>query len=445
MEVRVETADGLSRRLHVTIPAERVEREVGERIKRIASRVRVPGFRPGKAPLKVIQQQYGNDARMDAISELVRQTWPEALQQAKVNPAGAPNFEVTGEKAGEPLAYVASFDVFPEIQLADLSALSVTRPVVEVTDADVARLVDNLRKAKRNVVEVPRAAQVGDIVVVDFDGKLDGETFQGGKGENVEIEVGSGQFLADLEDALVAHEAGESFDTEVKFPADYRNEALAGKSTIFSVTIKSVREAQLPPIDADFLKLHGVDEAAGPAGLDAKCRTALEGERDKAVRAKIKREVMDQLLAANPIEVPASQVGEETHRLREETAQRMGAGRNLKMKPEQLQAMLPAEMFEAAAKRRVALGLLIGEVIKKKAIELDTARVERQLQEIAADYEQPEQVRGYYQANPQLMQSLRMVALEEQVVDALLADARVSEVPMPLEELLKSQNATPTV
>jgi trigger factor len=292
---------------------------------------------------------------------------------------------------------------------------------------------------------VARAAQVGDVVVVDFDGKLDGESFAGGKGDSVEIEVGSGQFLTDLEDALIAHEAGESFETEVKFPADYRNPSLAGKSTIFAVTIKEVREPKLPEIDAEFLKLHGVEESAGAAGLDAKCRGALEGERDKAVRAKIKRELMDQLLAANPIDVPASQVAEETSRLRDDTAQRMGAGRNLKMKPEQLQAMLPAEMFEGAAKRRVALGLLIGEVIKKKGIELDTARVDRQLDEIAVDYEQPEQVHAYYKSNPQLMQSLRMVALEEQVVDALLAEAKVTDEPMPLEALLKSQNATPTV
>lgn len=445
MEVRVETAAGLSRRLHVTIPAERVEREVGERLKRIAGRVRVPGFRPGKAPLKVIQQQYGNDARVDAISELVRQTWPEALEQAKVNPAGAPNFEVTGEKVGEPLAYVASFEVLPEIRLADLAALSVTRPIVDVTDADVARLVENLRKARHTVEKVERAAQIGDIVVVDFDGTLDGESFAGGKGENVEIELGAGQFLGDLESALVAHEAGESFETEVKFPADYRNETLAGKSTTFAVTLKEVRGIVLPPIDAEFLKLHGVDEAAGAAGLDAKCRTALEGERDKAVRGKLKREIMDQLLAANPIDVPSSQIAEEVERLRADTAQRMGAGRNSKMKPEQLQAMLPAEMFEGAARRRVALGLLIGEVIKKKAIELDAARVDRQLDEIAVDYEQPEQVHAYYKSNPQLMQSLRMVALEEQVVESLLADAKVGEAAMPLEELLKSQNATPTV
>jgi trigger factor len=444
MEVRVETADGLSRRLHVTIPAERVEREVGERIKRIASRVRVPGFRPGKAPLKVIQQQYGNDARMDAISELVRQTWPEALAEAKVQPAGAPNFEVIGEKAGEPLAYVASFDVFPEIHLGDFASLKVDKPVVEVTDTDVARLVENLRKAKRTFEKAERAAQVGDIAVVDFDGKLDGETFAGGKGENIEIEIGTGQFLSDLEDALVAHAAGETFDAEVKFPADYRNETLAGKTTVFTVTIKEVREQKLPEIDAEFLKLHGVDEGAGAAGLDAKCRTALEGERDKAVRAKLKRELMDQLLAANPIDVPASQVAEETGRLREDTAQRMGAGRS-KLKPEQLQAMLPAEMFEAAARRRVALGLLIGEVIKKKNIELDMARVERQLDEIAVDYEQPEQVHSYYKSNPQLMQTLRAVALEEQVVDTLLAEAQVVDQPMPLEALLKSQNATPTV
>jgi len=438
MQVRVETADGLSRRLHVTIPAERVEREVGDRLKRIASRVRVAGFRPGKAPLKVIQQQYGNDARMDAISELVRQTWPEALAEAKVQPAGAPNFEVTAEKAGEPLAYVASFDVFPEIQLADFGSLGVSRPVVEVTDADVARLVDNLRKAKRTVEKVARAAQVGDIVVVDFDGKLDGESFAGGKGDSVEIEVGSGQFLTDLEDALVAHEAGESFETEVKFPADYRNPSLAGKSTIFAVTIKEVREPKLPEIDAEFLKLHGVEESAGAAGLDAKCRGALEGERDKAVRTRLKREVLDQLLALHPIEVPQSQVRQEILRLREEAVNRMQINQAAKIPPEQLQQMLPDALFEANAQRRVALGLLIGEVIKSRQIKPDNAILEATLDQVSADYEQPEQVRQFYRSRPDLLQGLQAVALEQQVVDQLLAGAKSADLPLTLEELLKS-------
>ena len=445
MEVHVESAGGLARRLHVKVPSERVERQLGLRLQQLAARARIPGFRPGKAPMKVIQQQYGESARLDVIGELVRQTWPEALAQARVQPAGAPNFEITSEKAGEPLAYVASFDVFPEVKLDKLDALSVTRPVVEVTDADVERLVENLRKARRTVEKVERAARAGDIAVVDFDGKLDGEAFQGGKGEKVEIEIGEKQFLPDLENALVGHAAGDAFGADVRFPEDYRAENLRGKVAQFEVSLHEVREPKAAAIDGEFLKAHGVDEAAGLEGLRVKCRTALEAERDKAIRTRQKRELLDQLLAAHPIEVPASQVQQEVERMREETAQRMGLNQRAaqarnKLTPQKRAELLPDALFEAAAQRRVALGLLIGETIKAKNIELDAARVDKQLDEIAADYEQPEQIKQHYRSQPQLMQGLRALVLEEQVVEALLKDAKSSETPMSLEDLLKSQS-----
>lgn len=439
MEVQVESAGGLSRRMHVTVPAERLEREFGQRLKQIASRARVAGFRPGKAPMKVVEKQYGADARMDAVSEIVRQTWPQALEQAKVQPAGSPSFEIKSEVPGQPLSYVVSFDVFPEITLGDLSALTVNRPQVEVADADVERLVENLRKARRTLEAVTRPIEKGDVVTVDFEGKLDGVAFAGGKADGQTIEVGEGKFLPDMENALIGRTAGESFEATVNFPADYRNETLAGKTTQFAMTVKDVQAPKLAEIDAEFLKAHGVEEG-GAEALFSKCRTALEAERDKAVAARVKRELMDQLLEQHPIDVPASQVAEEVQRLRGETATRMGVNQNSKIKPEQLNAMLPAEMFEPAAKRRVALGLLIGEVIKARNIQFEPARAERLLAEIAADYEQPEEVLQLYRTRQDLMQGLRAVAIEEQVVEQLIAGARTVEVPMSLEDLLKSQN-----
>jgi trigger factor len=448
MEVHVESAGGLSRRLHVKIPYERVERELGLKLKQLASRARIPGFRPGKAPLKVVRQQYGDSARMDVIGELVRESWPQALSQVGVAPAGAPNFEITSEKAGEPLAYVASFDVYPEITLDRLDTLAVTRPAVDVSEADVERLIDNLRKSRRTVETVERAASAGDIAVVDFDGKLDGEDFAGGKGERIEIELGEKQFLPDLENAILGHSAGESFKVDVHFPADYRAENLRGKTAQFDVQLLEVREPRLPQIDGEFLKAHGVDETAGIEALRAKCRAALEAERDKAIRTRLKKDVLDQLLAAHPIEVPAGQVQQEVERLREETAQRMGLNQNPaqarnRLTPQKTAEMLPAALFEAAAQRRVALGLLIGEVIKTRNIQLDAGRVDRQLDEIAADYEQPEAIKQYYRSRPELMQSLRSVTLEEQVVESLLENARSTELKMTLEDLLKSQAQTP--
>lgn len=441
MEVQVESAGGLTRRLHVTIPADRFEREVGERLKRLATRARVPGFRPGKAPLKVIQQQYGADARNDAVGELVRQTWPEALTQSALQPASSPDFKVTTEAVGQALVYTASFDVYPDITLGDLGQIKISRPVVDVTEADVERLVDNLRKARRTLATTERAAQAGDVVTVDFEGKLDGEAFQGGKSENATIEIGEGRFLPDLENGMVGHAAGETFDVAVNFPADYRNETLAGKATVFTVVLKEVREPQLPELNEEFLKAHGIDEGGADA-LRAKCREALEAERTKAVNAKVKRDVMDQLHAMHPIEVPAGLVAEEIDRMRMETINRIGANRGndiSKMKPEQLKAMLPGEMFEPGAKGRVALGLLVGEVINARSISFDPARVDAELDRIAGDFEDPEEVRKLYRSREDLMQRLRSVVIEEQVVETLVGGAQVTEEPMSLEDLLKSQ------
>ncbi|MBL6749260.1 MAG: trigger factor [Nevskia sp.] len=444
MEINVESAGGLLRRLHVKIPYERVEREVGERLKRLAVRARIPGFRPGKAPMKMVQSTYGEATRMDVIGELVRQTWPEALQQAQVRPAGEPRFEITSEKAGEPLAYVASFDVFPEIQLEHLDAIEVKKPRVEVTEADVDRLVDNLRKSRRTLEPVARAAQAGDVAVVDFEGSIDGQPFQGGKGEKVEVELGAGGFLPELEAALAGHSAGDAFDADVVFPADYRRQDLQGKTARFAVKLLEVREVRLPALDAEFLKSHGVEESAGEAGLRAKCRTALETERDKAVKARVKREVLDQLLAAHPIEVPPSQIQQEVERLRLEAANRMQLDRaGGKLKPDKLAQMLPDVLFEESARRRVALGLLIGEVIRKRELKPDAERVERTLDELAGDYEHPEQVKTFYRSRPDMMQSLNAVVIEEQVVEALVAGARTTDVDLSMEELLKPP-ASPT-
>lgn len=438
MEIHVESPGGLERRLHVKIPSERVERELGLRMKQLAARARIPGFRPGKAPLKVVQQQYGESARMDVIGELVRQTWPEAVAQAKVQPAGSPNFEVTSEKAGEPLAYTAIFDVFPEVKLDKLDQIAIVKPVVEITDADVERLIANLRKARRSFETVSRAAQNGDTAVVDFDGKLDGESFQGGQGEKIEIELGEKQFLPDLENAIVGHVAGDAFEADVNFPADYRREDLQNKTARFSVKLLEVKEPRLPEIDDEFLKAHGVAEGSGEQGLRDKCRGALEAERDKASRTRLKREVLDQLLSLHPIEVPGSQVQQEIGRLREESINRMQLNRAGKLQAEQLQQMLPDTLFEANARRRVALGLLIGEVIKAREIKPENARVEKTLLEIAGDYEQPEQVLQFYRSRPDMMQGLQAVALEEQVVESLQASAKASDETMSLEDLLKS-------
>jgi trigger factor len=439
MDVQIETPGGLVRQLRIRIPAERVSSALSERLKRIAAQARIPGFRPGKAPFKVIEQQYGEAARMDVIQDLVRVSYPEAVGQAGVNPASAPRFEVLAEKPGEALEYLARFEVYPEIRLQPFSELKVERPDVEVTAADVDKMVQSLRNNRRTFTVVERAAREGDTCQLGFEGYLDGQPFEGGKSEKTEIEIGRHQFLPELEQGLIGHAAGEQFEVEVNFPADYRAEHLRGKKAVFKVDLREVREPVLPEIDAEFLKAHGVDEAAGIEGLHTKVRGALEAERDKAARSRLKQQIMDQLLAAHPIEVPRAMIAEEMGRLREETAARLNAGQ---LKPDQKQQLFPDEMLEAPARRRVSLGLLVAEVIRSKKIEADPARIERQLDEMAADYQQPEQVRQYYRSRPELMQGLRAIVLEDQVVEALLSEAKSSDVKMGLDELLspKAQN-----
>lgn len=435
MQVNVEIPGGLKREMRVTIPAERVSQAVDERLRKLSQRAKLPGFRPGKAPFKVIQQQYGASARMEVVSELVQSSFPEAVEKSGVRPAGRPQFNVTAEKQGESLEYVATFEVFPEITLNGLDDMEIEQPVVEVTEEDVDRLVLNLRKGRRTLNTVARAAAKGDMVKLDYDGKLDGESFAGGKGDGAQIELGAGQFLPDLEDGIVGRSAGESFEVPVTFPADYRAENLRGKATVFSVTLHEVQEIVLPVVeDADFLAAHGVDSVDA---LRTKGREALDNERQKAVQRRRKMQVLEHLSKQNPIEaIPASLIEQEIARTRVQAAQRMNMNN---VPPEKLEQMLPAQLFEPQARQKVALGLVLSEVIRKKDVQIDQGRVMQALDQIARDYEQPDQVKMHYFANPQLMDGLRSVVLEDQAVEMLLESARSVDKPMTLEQLLNPQ------
>lgn len=433
MEVQVDSPGGLRRQLHVRVPADRVSKAVDDRLKGYASRAKLPGFRPGKAPAKVVEQQYGASARMDAISDIVNQTYPEALSKSGVNPAGQPRIDITAEQPGQPLEYTAHVEVYPEITLTALDALSIERPDVAIGDADVDRLVENLRKARRTLHAVTRAAQAGDVVKVDFIGRIDGEAFAGSEGKDVQFEIGAGQFLPGLENGIVGHATGETFTADVLFPDDYRREDLRAKTAQFEVTLHEVQEARLPEIDAEFLKTHSVEPSEGEAGLRTKCRAALEKERDKAVSNRLKTQALDQLLSRNPIEVPQALIEQELPRLREEAASRMNLA---KVDDDKRKELLPDALFEETARRRVALGLLIAEVIRARDIKLDPARVDKALDNVSADYEQPEQVKAFYRSRPDLLQGLRAMVLEEQVVDSLVGGVTPVTRSMSLDELL---------
>ena len=433
MQVSVENAGGLTRRMTVQVPPERVEKAVEEKVRRAGRHAKIPGFRPGKAPYKVLYQRYADSARAEVASELVQATYPEAIEQEGLKPAGRPQLELDDQSSETGLAYTASFDVYPEIELLGLDMLKVEKPVAEVTDADIDKTIERLREQNKEFVEVERESADGDQAVIDFVGRLDGEPFEGGSGEDVEVTLGEGRFLPDLERALVGRKPGETFQVDVSFPEDYGAEHLAGKTADFEVTVKSVSEPRLPELDTAFFQKMGVEEG-GEAALREKVAESLRREVDNAVDQKVKTQVMDGVLEANPIDVPEGLVAQEIERMRGEALSRLP--QQMRQDPEQAKQLLPDEALREGAERRVALGLLIAEVISDQGIELDRDRVEAKLDELAAGYEQTEAVKSYYRNNPQMMQGVEAMVMEDQVIERLLEGAKVKEKKTDVDELL---------
>ncbi|MDX1496735.1 MAG: trigger factor [Salinisphaeraceae bacterium] len=436
MEFSVEQPGGLERRLKVTVPVDKVDGAVKDRVRKVGAKAKVPGFRPGKAPMNVLLQRYGDQARQEVLGDLIQESYGNALDQSELRPAGQPNIEVTQVPLdGQPLEYTAVFDVYPEVELKGLDKLKVERPVVEITDADVERVVESMREQNKHFHPVDRAAKEGDQVKIDFLGKLDGEPFEGGKGEDFENVIGSGQLLPDMENGLVGHAAGEdTFTIDVAFPEDYHSELLKGKTAQFDITLKEVAEPHMPEVDEDFIKKAGVEEGTVEA-LHAKLRESMQTEADKAAKNQVKAEIMDGLLKANELDVPRGLVAQELDNMRREASQRLPE--NMRGDAEKLKELMPDEIFSEGAQRRVSLGLLLAEVIKHFDIKLDEAKVDEVLKSMAQGYGQSEEVINYYKSNPQIMQGIEAMAMEEQVVEKLVEGAKVKEVTMSYEKLME--------
>lgn len=442
MEYSVETPGGLTRRLKVQIPAERIDGEVNKRLRQIGKRAKIQGFRPGKAPLNILQSRYGAQARYEALDELVKQTYPEALKQADLRPAGRPNIEVGSFEAGSAVEYTAEFDVYPDVEIRNLDKIKVKRPAVDITDADIDRMIENMRRQQRVFESVERAAQEGDEATFDFEGTLDGEPFEGNKAENQSAVLGEGRFLADFEQGIIGHAAGEEFSIDVSFPEDYQAEELKGRTAQFRITLHRVAEPRLPEVDEAFIKAAGIEEGTEEALRD-KIRNSLERERERAVQQKVKTAVFEGLLEQNPIDLPQALVEEEIGRMRHEAIHGLPEQTRKQIHDDEAQAkqIFPDEVFRSGAERRVSLGLLIAQVIEDKEIELDRERVDARIEEMAVDYADPDQVRQFYRSNARMMQSLEAEIMEAQVVDALLAEAKVSDSKTSLEDLMSSEQS----
>ncbi|MDX5372521.1 MAG: trigger factor [Pseudomonadaceae bacterium] len=432
MQVSVESTSALERRMTIGVPAERIETEVTKRLQQTARRAKVPGFRPGKVPMNVIRQRYEDSARQEALGDLIQATFYEAIVEQKLNPAGAPAVEPKVFEKGKDLEYVATFEVFPEIKLAGFDGIAVERLQAEVTDADVDNMLEILRKQNTRFEAVERAAENGDQLNIDFVGKIDGEAFAGGSAKGTPLVLGSGRMIPGFEEALVGVKAGEERVINPTFPADYQNLDLAGKTAEFTVTVNSVSAPQLPELNDDFFALFGVKDG-GLEGFRAEVRKNMERELRQAIKSKVKNQVMEGLLAANPVEVPKALIGNEVNRLRVQAVQQFGGN----IKPDQL----PAELFEEQAKRRVVLGLIVAEVVKQGELKADEARVRELIEEMASAYQEPQQVVAWYYKNDQQLNEVRSVVLEEQVVDTVLQKAKVTDKAVSYEEAVKPAEA----
>ena len=418
MQVSVETTQGLGRRVTITIAADSIENAVKSELVNVAKKVRIDGFRKGKVPMNVVAQRYGASVRQDVLGDLMSRNFVDAIIKEKINPAGAPNY-VPGEyKLGEDFTYAVEFEVYPEVELQGLEVIEVEKPVVEVTDADVDTMLDTLRKQQANWKDKDGAVDAEDRVTVDFTGSVDGEEFEGGKASDFVLAMGQGRMIPGFEDGIKGHKAGEEFTIDVTFPEEYHAENLKGKAAKFVINLKKVEERELPELTEEFIKRFGVEDGS-VAGLRAEVRKNMERELKGAVRNRVKSQAIEGLVKANDIDVPAALIDSEIDVLRRQE--------------------LPRELFEEQAKRRVVVGLLLGEVIRTNELKADEDRVKGLIEEMASAYEDPKEVVEFYSKNKELMDNMRNVALEEQAVEAVLAKAKVSEKATSFSELMNQQ------
>ncbi|WP_336754799.1 trigger factor [Pantoea sp. USHLN298] len=428
MQVSVETTQGLGRRITITVAADSIESAVKKELVDVARKVRIDGFRKGKVPMNIVAQRYGASVRQDVLGDLMTRNFVDAIIKEKINPAGAPNY-VPGEyKEGQDFTYAVEFEVYPEVELKGLENIEVEKPLVEVTDADVDTMLDTLRKQQANWIESDAAAGPEDRATIDFNGSVDGEEFEGGKASDFVLAMGQGRMIPGFEEGVVGHKAGETFTIDVKFPDDYHAENLKGKDAKFEIVLKKVETRELPELTEEFIKRFGVEDGS-VAGLRAEVRKNMDRELKGAIRNRVKTQAIDGLVAANEIDVPAALIDSEIDVLRRQAAQRFGGN-------EQQALELPRELFEEQAKRRVVVGLLLGEVIRTHELKADEDRVKALIEEMASAYEDPQEVIEFYSKNNELMNNMRNVALEEQAVEAVLAKAKVTDKETNFQDLM---------
>ena len=424
MQVSVETTSGLGRRMTVQIPAEQIDQKVESKLQQLARSVRLDGFRPGKVPLSVVKKRYESQVRSETAGELIASSYEQALQQQNLRPAGEPDIEQTRNQPGQALEYVVTFEVYPDVEPPEIADISIERPVVEVTSADVDNMLEKLRKQRVTWTKVERPAAEGDRLEIDFQGTIDGQSFSGNSASNVPLELGSGAMIPGFEEQLTGSSAGDRKTIDVTFPTDYASKEVAGKTAQFDVSVNAVAEAVLPELDDAFAKTFGV----GDGGLDKlreEVRRNMHRELDAAVRNRVKQQVFESLLAKADIDVPAALIDQEVAALikKEGDAADAGADRS---------------RYEQEAKRRICLGLLIAELIKRHQLQVDPERVRETIEALAQSYEKPEEVVQWYYSNQDMLAGIQTLVMEDTVVEWVADQAKTEEKAYTFEELMQA-------
>jgi len=433
MQVSIETTSGLERRLTVGVPAEQIDSRADERLKEAAKNIRINGFRKGKAPLKVIKKQYGEGVRQEILGDVINTSLQSAFEQEKVQPAGQPKIEITQFESGKDLEYAAVFEVYPEVALASFDNFSVEKLAADITEADIDKMVESLREQQASLSVVERAAAGGDSVNIDYLGTKDGEEFAGGKAEKQDLVLGSNSMIPGFEDGVVGLSAGDKKTLSLSFPEDYHAEELKGAAVEFAVTVNSVSEKILPEVNEELLKKFGADHG-DLAKFREDIKKNMVRELATAVKNKVKTSVMDQLLEANAVELPKALIASETDALRDQMMQQFGGMQQ--NKDLDLKSLLPDDMFKEQADRRVGLGLLLSEVVKENKLSVDADKVRVAIEELAASYDDPQEVINYYNQNPQLKSGMEASVLEDMVVDLIMGQATVTEKTVSYEEAI---------
>ena len=428
MQVSVETGEGLERKLTVQVPAETIDAQVESRLQSMKSQVKIDGFRPGKVPLSVVKKRYATQVFQEVAGEVMQNTFRDAVTQENLKPASDPSIEPISFEFGKPLEYVATFEVYPEVELAPVSDLEVEKLSAEITDKDVDGLLETLRKQKASWSEVDRASEKGDRVIISFKGSVDGELFDGGSAENVPLELGSGSMIPGFEEPIIGMAKDSEKTIDVTFPDDYSVSDLAGKAAQFEISVSKVEASELPELDDAFAKDFGVEEGS-LSKLREDVSANMQRELNNRLSSDLKSKVMDKLLEANPVLVPKAIVMEEAETLKQQASAQMGGDQSV-------------DLFTGEAERRVKLGMILGDLIKLSGLQADQSIVEERLAAMAKDYEDPSEFVNYYKSNPQMMRGVESLVVEDMIVDWIVGQAKVSTVESSFDEVMKPTSAS---